>query len=145
MDKDENAKENETAVKTDTIENKLSGNGAGKQAEADVEDPTPFAIIEEQPLFPGGTDALLKYLGENIKYPAKAKEAGISGTVIMSFIIEKDGTISNVKVFRGLGGGCNEEAIRVVSKMPRWSPGRQHNQPVRVQFHIPLNFFLRAK
>lgn len=134
----------EANLKTESQESKISGSGSGTKAEADVEDAMPFTIVEEQPTFPGGTDALLKFLGDNIKYPPVAKQAGISGTVILSFLVEKDGSISNVKVIHGIGGGCNEEAIRVVSMMPKWSPGKQRGKAVRTQFQIPLVFFLRS-
>ena len=128
----------------DSLDSKLTGGGgASTKAEADVEDPTPFQIVEDKPLYPGGTEALLKFLGENIKYPHVAKEASIMGTVIVQFIIQKDGSVGDVKVIRGLGGGCNEEAIRVVSMMPKWTPGRQRGKPVRVTFHIPVIFNLR--
>lgn len=127
----------------DTLENKLSGSGGAKtKSESEVEDPMPFTVVEDKPLYPGGTDAMLKFLGENLKYPHIAKEAGILGTVIVQFIIEKDGSVGEVKVIRGLGGGCNEEAVRVVSMMPKWAPGRQRGKAVRVTFHIPLKFYL---
>jgi len=142
---DENDKSAQTNLKSDSHDTKLSSNGSGNNGEADVEEPVPFDIIEDQPIFPGGTDALIKYLGDNIKYPTKAKEAGISGTVTISFIVEKDGSVSNVKVVHGIGGGCNEEAIRIVSLMPKWTPGKQRGRAIRTQFQIPLIFFLKAK
>jgi periplasmic protein TonB len=129
----------------DTLNSKLTGGGgADSKAEADVEDPTPFQIVEEKPLYPGGIESLTKFLETNIKYPHVAKEAGIMGTVIVQFIIQKDGSVGEVKVVRGLGGGCNEEAVRVVSMMPKWTPGRQRGKAVRVTFHIPVIFNLRA-
>jgi protein TonB len=145
MVSDETDKSTETNLNTDSQETRLSGNGSGNLGEADGEEPVPFEIIEDQPTFPGGTDALIKYLGENIRYPSKAKEAGISGTVIISFVVEKDGSISSVKVVHGIGGGCNEEAIRIVSLMPKWTPGKQRGRAIRTQFQIPLIFFLRPK
>ena len=137
--------ENEVGASTEKQENKISGNGSGDNAETSVEDPTPFELIEDQPVFSGGMEAMLKYLADNIKYPPKAKESGISGTVIISFVVEKDGSVSTVKVVRGIGGGCNEEAVRVVRSMPKWSPGKQRGITVRTQFQIPLIFFLRPK
>ena len=103
-----------------------------------------FQIVEEMPLFPGGEEALLAYLGKNISYPQMAKESNIQGTVYIGFVVEADGSITNVKVLRGIGGGCDEEAIRVVKSMPRWAPGKQRGKPVRVQFNLPIKFVLQS-
>ena len=78
----------------------------------------------------------------NIKYPEVARTSGITGTVYVQFVVEKDGSISDVKVVRGIGGGCDEEAVRVVKSMPRWKPGKQRGQPVRVYFTLPIEFKL---
>lgn len=99
-----------------------------------------FIAIEQQPKYPGGEQALFKYLAQNIKYPKNARENGISGTVYIQFVVEKDGTIEEVKVLRGIGFGCDEEAIRVVKSMPKWKPGLQRGKPVRVSYNIPINF-----
>jgi len=99
-------------------------------------------FVEEWPEFPGGNTARVKFLSENIKYPKDAKDAGIQGPVHLTFVVEKDGSISNVGVLRGIGGGCDEEATRVVSSMPKWKPGRQNGKEVRVQFNMPINFKL---
>lgn len=145
MDKNNALKDTLTKPNKDTLDNKLTGgDGARTKAEADVEDPLPFSIVEEKPEYPGGTDAMLKFLGNNSKYPHLAKEAGIGGVVIVQFIIEKDGSVGDVKIVRGLGGGCNEEAIRVVKMMPKWTPGRQRGRAVRITCHLPLNFNLHA-
>jgi protein TonB len=101
-----------------------------------------FVIVESMPQFPGGDSARMQYLNENIKYPVMAREAGIQGTVYVTFVVEKDGSITDVRVLRGIGGGCDEEAVRVVQGMPRWIPGRQRNVPVRVQFNMPIRFVL---
>jgi len=101
-----------------------------------------FTISEIQPTFPGGDDALLHYLGRNLSYPIEAKEQGIQGTIFITFVVETDGSISNVKVLRGIGGGCDEEALRVVRNMPKWSPGMQRGKYVRVQFNLPIRFLL---
>lgn len=103
-----------------------------------------FTIVEDQPAFPGGESALFEYLRNNISYPQMAKESNIQGTVFVTFVVEPDGFISNVKVLRGIGGGCDNEAIRVVKKMPRWSPGKQRGKPVRVQFNLPIKFVLEG-
>ncbi len=111
--------------------------------EVDVEDDKPFIAVEEDPGFPGGDQARLQYLASNIKYPQTARELGIQGTVYLSFIVEKDGSITNVEVLRGIGYGCDEEAMRVVRAMPKWEPGKQREKPVRVQFSMPIRFVLQ--
>ncbi len=107
-------------------------------AEAEI-----FTVVESMPSFPGGMGALMKYLAENIKYPPLAKESGIQGRVFINFVVEPDGSISNVKVLRGIGGGCDEEAVRVVERMPKWSPGKQRGKPVRVSYNLPVKFTLQ--
>src|SRR5688572_13628416 len=92
-----------------------------------------FTIVEEMPSFPGGEAALVKYLSENIRYPARARENGITGRVFVTFIIGKDGKVTESKILRGIGGGCDEEALRVVNSMPQWRPGKQRGEPVMVQ------------
>jgi periplasmic protein TonB len=103
---------------------------------------TVLIIVEQMPAFPGGEEALYKFLSTNIKYPTVAKETGISGTVVISFIVEKNGEISNARVIKGIGGGCDDEALRVIKSMPNWSPGKQLGKPVRVQFNLPVKFSL---
>lgn len=102
-----------------------------------------FLIVEEPPQFPGGEAALYKWLGENLKYPEEAKELGIQGRVFVSFVVEPDGSTSNAVVKRGIGGGCDEEALRIVRAMPKWAAGKQRGQPVRVQFNLPIKFTLQ--
>ena len=101
-----------------------------------------LTIVELMPSFDGGEEALYKWLGENIKYPQVAKETGITGTVIVTFVVEKDGSISGVQLLKGIGGGCDEEALRVVKNMPKWKSGKQNGVPVRVQFNLPIRFTL---
>jgi protein TonB len=102
-----------------------------------------FTIAEEMPSFPGGEAELFKYLGKNIMYPEIANSAGISGVVYMTFVVNKDGTLRDVKVLRGIGGGCDEEAMRVVKNMPAWKPGKQRGKSVTVQYNLPIRFTLR--
>jgi protein TonB len=102
-----------------------------------------FTVVEEQPQYPGGEETRIKFLQDNIKYPEEAKELGIQGKVFVTFVVETDGSITDVKVLRGIGGGCDEEAIRVVKSMPRWIPGKQRGVPVRVQFNLPIKFTLQ--
>lgn len=116
-----------------------------------------FRIVEEMPRFPGcedqdltkkekencATSRLLHFLGKNLRYPAIARENGIDGTVVIRFIVERDGSISNAQVVRDIGGGCGEEALRVVNSMPPWQPGLQQGRPVRVRFNLPVKFSLQ--
>ena len=101
-----------------------------------------FQIVEEMPSFPGGEQKLMEYVVKNVKYPQIAKETGIKGRVFVSFVVEPDGSVSNVKVLRGIGGGCDEEAMRVVKSMPKWKPGKQRGKAVRVSYMLPVNFQL---
>jgi len=101
-----------------------------------------FVFVEDQPTFPGGDEARIKYLQDNIHYPEMAKESGIQGTVYVTFVVEKDGRISNVKILRGIGGGCDEEAVRIIKNMPKWKPGKQRGRAVRAQFNMPIRFVL---
>jgi protein TonB len=98
--------------------------------------------VEQQPEFPDGTAALYKWLGQNIKYPAIARENGIEGQVVLSFVVEKDGSITDIKPLRELGGGCTDEAIRVVKMMPKWRPGKQNGRAVKVKYTLPVKFKL---
>ena len=102
-----------------------------------------FTVVEEQPRYPGGAQERIKFLQNNIKYPVEARELGIQGRVFLTFVVEVDGSITDVRVLRGIGGGCDMEAVRVVKSMPRWIPGKQRGIPVRVQFNLPIKFTLQ--
>jgi len=95
-------------------------------------------------VFPGGMSAFYQYLKENLKYPEVAKSLGIKGKVYIEFTIEKDGSITNVHLQRGIGGGCDEEAIRVIKQSPNWIPAKQQERPVRYKMTIPINFMLNS-
>ena len=97
-------------------------------------------IAEKMPSFPGGESKLLEFIEKNTRYPREAREKGIQGRVFVSFVIEQDGSISNVEVLHGIGGGCDEEAVRVIKSMPKWNPGKQHGKTVRVSYRIPVYF-----
>lgn len=99
-----------------------------------------FNLVEKYPEFPGGMNAFAKYLQKNLRYPASALENGISGRVTISFIVEKDGRLSDIKIIKGIGFGCDEEAMRVLKKSPLWIPGIQNKQKVRVQYIMPIVF-----
>ena len=101
-----------------------------------------YVVVDEEPQFPGGMDALYAFLKENIRYPQQARDNGITGKVYVTFVVEKDGSISNPRLLRDIGGGCGPEAIRVVRMMPRWIPGKLRGETVRVQFNIPVKFTL---
>ena len=101
-----------------------------------------FLVVEQMPSFPGGEVKMYGYISKNIVYPRRAKESLIKGVVYVSFVVEKDGTVTDVKSLRPLGGGCDEEAIRVIKSMPRWSPGKQRGKAVRVQYRMPIRFTL---
>ena len=111
--------------------------------EAVEEEPEVFLIVEDPPSFPGGEAKMFEYLGKNLKYPPMAKDAGIQGIVYVTFVVLEDGDVTDVKVLRGIGGGCDEEAIRVVKQMPKWKPGKQRGKAVRVQFNLPIRFTLQ--
>jgi len=103
-----------------------------------------FTVVEESPSFPGGDVARIRFLQENIEYPTMARESGIQGTVYVTFVVEPNGSVSGVRILRGIGGGCDEEAIRVIKAMPKWNAGKQRGKPVRVQFNMPIKFTLQG-
>jgi len=103
-----------------------------------------FTVVEKMPTYPGGQDAMSKFLVENIKYPETAMKNNIQGKVFVTFVVRNDGTIANAKIIRGIGSGCDEEALRVVMLMPKWNPGTQKGKPVDVQFTLPINFVLEG-
>lgn len=106
---------------------------------------TPLTIVEQMPTFPGGEAEMMKYIQKNVSYPQMEKEGQIQGTCYVTFVVEKDGSITDVKVLRGVSGGpgCDKEAMRVVKSMPNWKAGKQNGREVRVQFNLPIKFILR--
>ncbi|WKZ67240.1 MAG: energy transducer TonB [Flavobacteriales bacterium] len=102
----------------------------------------PFTLVEVMPEYPGGQDAMFAYIGNTLKYPKEAMEKGIQGTVIVNFVVERDGSVNEVKTLRGIGGGCDEEAVRVVRGMPNWKPGKQRGEAVRVKYNLPIRYKL---
>jgi protein TonB len=111
----------------------------------EVEEAKPvFTIVEEMPSFPGGESERNKFLADNIVYPQQATENGIQGTVYISFVVDSKGNVTDVKILRGIGGGCDEEALRVVKLMPKWHPGKQNGKQVRVLFNMPIYFKLQG-
>ncbi|PMC23907.1 energy transducer TonB [Hoylesella buccalis] len=102
-----------------------------------------FDVVEQMPSFPGGPSALMKYLSENVKYPVVAQENGVQGRVVVSFVVEKDGHITDVKVVRSVDPTLDKEAARVVKSMPSWIPGKQNGSAVRVKYNVPVSFKLQ--
>lgn len=142
------------AVSTKTVEGDPNGIDPGLISDSKgtgvVEAPPPppkeeiFTFVEQPPTFPGGDEALAKYLSNNIRYPHLATENGISGTVFVSFVVDSEGQIKDVKtVGASKGGGLEDEAVRVVKKMPKWKPGKQNGRQVSVQFNLPIRFTLQ--
>ncbi len=115
----------------------------GKPAEASSEEV--FSAVEVNPEFPGGSGEMFRYIGDNIKYPAPARRASVSGKVFLKFIVEKDGSVGGIQVLKGIGFGCDEEAVRVVASMPKWKPGVQNGKPVRVHYNIPIQFEIEGQ
>uniref|UniRef100_UPI00404ADC23 energy transducer TonB n=1 Tax=Algoriphagus sp. TaxID=1872435 RepID=UPI00404ADC23 len=101
-----------------------------------------FDVVETQPNPPGGMSGWNKYLSNNLKYPTQARRMGVEGTVIVVFVINTDGSIQDVEVLRGIGGGCDEEAVKVVTNAPKWEPGKQRGKPVRTRMRLPIRFKL---
>ena len=102
-----------------------------------------FDVVEQMPSFPGGPSALMEWLSNNVKYPVVAQENGVQGRVVVSFVVERDGSITDVKVVRGVDPSLDKEASRVVRAMPRWTPGKQNGSAVRVKYNVPVAFRLQ--
>ncbi|MEO8085849.1 MAG: energy transducer TonB [Bacteroidota bacterium] len=101
-----------------------------------------YFIAQTMPSYPGGDEAILKYMKEHIHYPGAARANRTEGKVVVSFIVDRTGTLTNLKIIRGIGNGCEEEALRVLRTMPKWSPGKMKGNEVRVQMNLPVKFQL---
>lgn len=112
---------------------------ASRISEAAAQDKV-FTVVEEQPEFPGGYDNMMTFIRENLEYPSIARQQGIEGTVFVSFIVERDGAVTDVKVIRGISPECDQEVIRMMKLNPKWVPGKQSGEPVRVRFVLPVKF-----
>lgn len=141
-----------TAIGTFDVKGNDDANGEVLKAKEVIAEPEPpkheeenkvFDIVEQQPMFPGGQNALMKYLSEHTKYPVVAQENGVQGRVTVQFVVEKDGSISDVHVLRGVDPSLDKEAVRVVKSMPRWTPGKQNGINVRVNYRVPVLFRLQ--
>lgn len=114
------------------------------EEEKEADDPEIFVVVEKMPSYPGGEEARLKFLSDNIEYPRMALESGIQGKVYVSFIIDPKGNIKDITILRDIGGGCGTEAVRVVSMMPKWNPGMQRNIPVYVRANMSIIFEIQS-
>lgn len=130
----------EAAAPETAAADSLRGRVAGVTAGSSKDDGRVFDVVEEQPRYPGGTNALMTYLRDNIKYPAEAAKAGIQGKVIVQFVVGKDGTVRDVKPIRNISPELDAEAVRVVAAMPKWVPGYQRGEAVNVRYTLPVNF-----
>jgi periplasmic protein TonB len=145
----------EVVEEVPTIEEIKQNEVAAVEVEGDTEvvfeEPAPvvvedenkvFMVVEQQPEFEGGYEAMMNFIRKNMKYPASARRMGVDGTVYVSFVVGKDGSINDVKVLRGISADCDKEAVRVVQMMPHWKPGKQNGKPVFVRFNLPIKFKL---
>ena len=115
----------------------------GEAIEEPGEDPNKiYTVVEQQAEFPGGMQAMMKFISQNMKYPSQARRMGTEGSVFVEFVIDQQGQISGAKVIKGIGTGCDEEAVRVVNKMPAWKPGKQNGRAVKSRFVLPVKFVL---
>jgi periplasmic protein TonB len=142
LTQDELGSKNTSGVPDPVISDKPAAEvPAEKVIATPVEQPV-LVFVSEMPEFTGGADEMYKYLASHLKYPMEARELGIQGRVFIEFIVEPDGSVSHVTVKRGIGSGCDEEAARVVASMPKWNPGKQNGQAVRVLLTLPVKFVL---
>lgn len=141
------------AVGAFTVEGNDEVGGAVLKAKEDIDAPEPpkhvveetkiFTVVEQMPMYPGGDAALMGYLRDNIKYPTVAAENGVQGRVVVGFVVERDGSITDVNILRGVDPSLDREAMRVVKSMPRWNPGKQNGSAVRVKYQVPVSFRLQ--
>ncbi len=144
--------ETKTAIGSFDVKGNDDVNGEVLKAKEVIAQPEPpkheeeskvFDVVEQMPSFPGGQGALLEYLNSHVKYPVVAQENGVQGRVVVSFVVEKDGSITDVRVVRSVDPSLDREAARVVSSMPRWTPGKQNGSAVRVKYNVPVSFRLQ--
>lgn len=140
------------AVGAFTVEGNDEVGGAVLKAKEEIAAPEPpkhveetkvFTVVEQMPMFPGGDAALMSYLANNIQYPTVAAENGVQGRVVVGFVVERDGSITDVRILRGVDPSLDREAMRVVKSMPRWTPGKQNGSAVRVKYQVPVAFRLQ--
>jgi len=117
--------------------------GEGTKAVEEVVETKPYTYVEQMPVFPGGVEALLAYIGKNIKYPAMALRNQVEGKVFIKFVVGADGSVTGAEVQKGIGAGCDEESLRVIKNLPRFTPGRQNGRPVPVYYTVPVTFAIK--
>ncbi|MHB1279261.1 MAG: energy transducer TonB [Bacteroidia bacterium] len=108
----------------------------------ETDEPEVFVFVEEMPEFPGGTDSMARFIGAHLNYPDSAVENSIQGKVMVQFVIDEEGRVTDPKIVKGLGWGCDEEVLRIVRLMPNWIPGKQKGKPVKIRFVLPIKFQL---
>ena len=151
MKSQDELQETNTAIGAFTVEGNDEEAGQVLKAKEVIAEPEPpkveeakvFDVVEQMPSFPGGQAALMQWLSSNIKYPVVAEENGVQGRVVCTFVVEKDGSITDVKVVRGVDPSLDKEAVRVLKQMPHWIPGKQNGSAVRVKYTVPVTFRLQ--
>ena len=151
MKSQEELQETNTAIGAFNVEGNDETAGEVLKAKEVIAEPEPpkveetkvFDVVEQMPSFPGGQGALMSWLGSNIKYPVVAEENGVQGRVVCTFLVERDGSITDVKVVRGVDPSLDKEAVRVLKAMPKWIPGKQNGSAVRVKYTVPVTFRLQ--
>lgn len=131
--------------KSDTTESAEANLALAEQNKIGVDVKKVYSVVEDQPEFPGGVKAMYEFIGDNIKYPEAAAKANVEGRVFLSFVVSETGEVSDIKVLKGIGYGCDTEAVRVLKKFPNWKPGKQNGIPVNVRYNLPINFQLEEK
>lgn len=147
----EEVEKSNKAIGSFTVEGNDEVGGEVLKAKEDIKAPEPpkheenkiFTVVEQMPMYPGGEAALMQYLSSNIHYPAVAAENGVQGRVVVGFVVERDGSITDVNVMRSVDPSLDREAVRVVKNMPRWTPGKQNGSAVRVKYQVPVTFRLQ--
>ena len=151
MKSQEELQETNTAIGAFNVEGNDEAAGEVLKVKETIAEPEPpkveetkvFDVVEEMPQFPGGNSALFEYLSKNIKYPVVAEENGVQGRVVVTFVVERDGSITDVKVVKSVDPSLDKEAQRVVKSMPHWIPGKQNGSAVRVKYTVPVTFRLQ--
>ncbi len=147
----EEVEKSNKAIGSFTVEGNDEVGGEVLKAKEGIKPPEPpkheenkiFTVVEQMPMYPGGDAALMQYLSSNIHYPAVAAENGVQGRVVVGFVVERDGSITDVNVMRSVDPSLDREAVRVVKNMPRWTPGKQNGSAVRVKYQVPVTFRLQ--
>lgn len=135
-------KEKDESVASEKVEANKKTEPLKREVEGKLTERKVYTVVEEQPEFPGGTAAMFGFLAKNIKYPVAAAKANVHGRVFLSFVVTETGETEDIVVLKGVGYGCDAEAIRVLKLFPKWKPGKQNGSPVNVKYNLPINFQL---